>query len=95
MQIPEAVATLFDDELVILPQRRRLFVSLGQFSIIRLERDAQIVVPFLEYAIPTKECTDTGCSEEDPCEMFSQIPFPTRQFTATGCDRDHDREHHD
>ena len=87
-QIPETIRCLFDDELVFTGDRRRLFISLGQFSIIRLERDAQIVVPFVDYAIPTKECTDTGGSEEDPCEMFSQIPFPTQQFTPTGCDRD-------
>ena len=66
--------------------RRRLFVTLGQFSIIRLERDAQLIVPVLDYSIPTKECCDNvGCAE-DPCEMFSRIPFPTQQFTPRGCD---------
>ncbi len=87
-QIPDAVAALFDDALVVSHDRRQLFVTLGQFSIIRLERDAQIVVPFLEYAIPTKECRDSAGCDEDPCEMFSQIPFPTQQFTSTACDAD-------
>ena len=42
----------------------------------------------VEYAIPEKECCDSeGCCTEDPCEMFSRIPFPARQFTPTGCDR--------
>ena len=37
-------------------------------------------------AIPTKECCETpGCSE-DPCEMFSRIPFPAGQFAPNGCD---------
>ena len=67
---------------------RRLYVTLGQFSIVRLERDVQLVVPMVEYAIPEKECCDSeGCCTEDPCEMFSRIPFPARQFTPTGCDR--------
>ena len=88
VQIPDCIRELFEDPLVLSGGSRQLLVTLGQFSIIRLERDAQIVVPFVDYAIPTKECTDTGCSEEDPCEMFSQIPFPTQQFTPTGCDRD-------
>jgi hypothetical protein len=61
-------------------------VTLGQFSIIRLERDAQIVVPVLDYAIPVKECCDTPGEVEDPCEMFSRIPFPTAQFAPKGCD---------
>ena len=87
-QIPEYVQKLFDEELVTMPQQRRLFVTLGQFSIIRLERDAQIVVEVVDYAIPTKECSESpGCCAEDPCEMFSRIPFPTQQFTPTGCDR--------
>ena len=86
MQIPRAIQDLFDDELVMASDRRRLYVTLGQFSIIRLERDAQLVVPVLDYAIPTKECCDNPGCAEDPCEMFSRIPFPTRQFTPTGCD---------
>lgn len=85
-QIPEDIVSMFDDELVLTMDRRQLFVTLGQFSIIRLERDAQIVVPFIEYAIPSKDCSDTAGNDEDPCEMFSQIPFPTQQFTSTGCD---------
>jgi len=86
LQIPEAIRCMFDDELDQPSERRRLFVTLGQFSIIRLERDAQLIVPVLDYAIPTKECCDSPGSTEDPCEMFSRIPFPASQFTPTGCD---------
>ena len=88
VQIPGWIGSLFDEELVLSGDRRRLFVTLGQFSIIRLERDAQLVVPVLEYSIPTKECCDSpGCSAEDPCEMFSRIPFPAAQFNPRNCDR--------
>ena len=86
VQIPANVLELFDDELVLTGDRRRLYVSLGQFSIIRLERDAQIVVPFLDYSLPTKDCCDAPGCAEDPCEMFSRIPFPASQFTPKGCD---------
>ena len=86
VQIPAAIKARFDEELVLSGDRRRLFVTLGQFSIIRLERDAQIVVPVLDYAIPVKECCDTPGGAEDPCEMFSRIPFPTAQFAPKGCD---------
>ena len=75
-QIPSRIRTLFDEELVLSGDRRRLFVTLGQFSIVRLERDAQLVVPVMEYSVPCKECCEgPGCTE-DPCEMFSKIPFP-------------------
>jgi len=87
-QIPGQIRSLFDDELVLSGDKRRLFVTLGQFSIIRLERDAQLVVPVLNYAVPCKECCDNPGSGEDPCEMFSRIPFPAAQFNPTGCDED-------
>ena len=87
VQIPSCIGGMFDEELVLSGDQRRLFVTLGQFSIVRLERDAQLIVPVLDYSIPTKECCDApGCCAEDPCEMFSRIPFPTAQFAPTGCD---------
>ena len=90
VQIPGCIREVFDEELVLSGDRRRLFVTLGQFSIIRLERDAQLIVPVVDYSIPTKECcTDPGYGE-DPCEMFSRIPFPAQQFAPRGCDRGND-----
>ena len=86
LQAPEAIRNLFDEELCLNPEKRRLFVTLGQFSIIRLERDAQLIVPVMDYSIPTKECCDNQGCTEDPCEMFSRIPFPASQFTPKGCD---------
>ena len=87
LQIPGCVRELYEEDLVLSGDKRRLFVTLGQFSIVRLERDAQLVVPVLDYAIPARECCDDGCSAEDPCEMFSRIPFPAQQFSPTGCDK--------
>ena len=93
-QIPCCVRSMFCDSLVTGWERRRLYVTLGQFSVIRLEREAQLVVPVLDYAIPTRECSDADCCSEDPCEMFSKIPFPTQQFSPRGCDRpDPDEKH--
>jgi len=87
VQIPHYIRGVFDEDLVLSGDQRRLFVTLGQFSIIRLERDAQLVVPVLDYSIPDKECCDSaGSCAEDPCEMFSRIPFPTAQFAPRGCD---------
>ena len=88
VQVPEDVRKMFDEELCCCGEHRKLYVTLGQFSIVRLERDAQLVVPVLDYSIPTKECCDNpGFCAEDPCEMFSRIPFPSAQFTPRGCDR--------
>ena len=85
-QIPACICGLFDEELVTGDVNRQLLVTLGQFSIIRLERDTQLLVPVLDYSLPTKECCDAPGCGEDPCEMFSRIPFPENQFAPRGCD---------
>lgn len=90
-QIPAAIRGMFDEELVLSGDRRRLFVTLGQFSIIRLERDAQVLVNVLDYAIPSKECCDAPGGGEDPCEMFSRIPFPAAEFSPRDCDGKDDK----
>ena len=86
VQIPAGIGAMFDEELVLSGDRRRLFVTLGQFSIIRLERDVQLVIPVVDYSLPTKECCDSPGCAEDPCEMFSRIPFPAAQFSPRNCD---------
>ena len=88
--VPAPIRAFFDEELVLSGDRRRLFVTLGQFSIVRLERPAQLIVPVLDYSIPLKECCDNPGGAEDPCEMFSRIPFPAEQFNPRGCDTPQD-----
>jgi len=80
--IPLAVSACFPEELLLGGDARRLYVSLGQFSIIRLERDTQVLVPVYDYCLPQKECT-CSCGEicqEDPCDMFRQVEFPVDEF---------------
>lgn len=84
-QLPAAIRNMFEDELVLAGESRRLYVTLGQFSIIRLERDVQLQVPTYDYCIPTKECCDSPGCAEDPCDMFSRISFPVNQFFPQGC----------
>ena len=85
-QIPAPICGVFEEELVTGNAARQLLVTLGQFSIVRLERDSQLVVPVLDYSLPTKVCCETPGCGEDPCEMFSRIPFPENQFAPRGCD---------
>ena len=89
ISVPDAIRAMFDEPLVISGSQRQLYVTLGQFSIVRLERDAQLVVPILDYAVPCKECCDSPGGGEDPCEMFSRIPFPAGEFSSHGCDDDY------
>ena len=95
VQVPDAIRELFDEPLVISGGQRQLFVTLGQFSIVRLEREAQLIVPVLDYAMPCRECCDEGCgSPEDPCEMFSRIPFPAQEFSPRNCDGENEADSH-
>lgn len=84
IQIPGFIREIFDEDLVLTGDQRRLFVTLGQFSIVRMERDAQLMVSVSDGAIPSRECCDDAGCTEDPCEMFSRIPFPAQQFSQTG-----------
>ena len=81
-EIPAAIESLFASPIVLEPVgTRRYFVTLGQFSIVRLERDTQLLVPVYDYCMPEKE-GDCGsdCSQEDPCEVFRQVKFPVDEF---------------
>lgn len=78
--IPTCISDIFDNELTF-GGVRRLFVTLGQFSLVRLERDSQLLIPMYDYCMPTRECSvsDDDC-EADPCETFRQIRFPVGEF---------------
>lgn len=76
-EIPGEIAECFDEELARIPNGKQLFVTLGQFSIIRLERDTQLLIPMYDYCMPDKECAG---GENDPCSLFASIPFPMNDF---------------
>ncbi len=81
--IPDIIRCAFDDELVFTDTTRKLYVTLGQFSIIRLERDTQLLIPAYDYCVPEKECQ--GSTEDDPCTLFSRIRFPIEEFFPMDC----------
>ncbi len=79
-EIPGCVSDAFGDELLQSGDVHRLYVTLGQFSIIRLERDTHLLMPVYDYCLPEKECACGDCSQEDPCEIFRQVKFPVNEF---------------
>ena len=99
--IPETLLDCFDEPLVLTGECKRLLVTIGQFSIVRLERDTQLLIPTFDYCVPSKTCPPVGgTSTESPCEVFSQIDFPMDAFfpgknepcikpedSCTGCSR--------
>ena len=78
-EIPPCICACFGGDLCFGGEGRRVYVTLGQFSIIRLERDSQLLIPVYDYCMPEKECT-CGNREEDPCEVFRKVKFPVNEF---------------
>lgn len=89
--IPEDVADLLDGRLVDPENGYQLFVSLGVFSVIRLERPGQYLVTATPYSVPDKECVPTD--DNDPCSLFRTMAFPIDEFTPTGIAH-HDHTNH-
>ena len=80
-QIPQGILDCFEEELVLGGECKRLLVTIGQFSIVRLERDTQLLIPTFDYCVPSKTGPPVGgTSTESPCEVFSQIDFPMDAF---------------
>ena len=76
--VPECVCHVFDDRLVLSGERTRVFVSIGLFSIVKLERSVQLLIPAYDFCVPQKECT-TSC-DDSPCDLFEKISFPFDEF---------------
>lgn len=85
-EIPPAICDCFGCELCFGDDSvKRLYVTLGQFSILRLERDSQLLIPVYDYCMPNKECTcgSANC-DQDPCDLFQKVQFPVEEFFPSG-----------
>ena len=81
--VPAGILAAFDEPIIFDESAiRRVCISLGQFSTVRLERDTQLLIPVYDYCIPSNECTLAGgdCSCEDPCKVFDAVEFPMDDF---------------
>ncbi len=55
--IPDCVRRVFDDRFVgMCDTGRNVYVSLGLFTIVKLERNVQLLIPAYDFCIPEKEC---------------------------------------
>ena len=82
IDIPECVRALFPAELITDSTGPRVLLSFGIFSVIRMERPAQLLVSATDYSVPDKECTLPTVTD-NPCALFNTIAFPTAQFRGT------------
>lgn len=75
--VPADICGCFEEDLVVNSEGRQLYVTLGQFSIIKLERDIQLLMPAYDFCMPDKECAG---STDDPCALFQNFKFPVDEF---------------
>jgi len=76
--IPEFICGCFADEFVSPRGNKNVLVSLGLFTIVKLERDVQLLIPAFDFCIPQKECI--SATENNPCDLFERIKFPFDEF---------------
>ena len=74
---PQSILNSVEDTIPSCGASKAILVTLGLFSIVQMERDAQILIPAYDYCIPDREC---NCNTSNPCETFQGIDFPVEQF---------------
>ena len=89
--IPDAIAAHYNSPLLLAPQAKNVFVTIGLFTIVQIVRNVQMLIPAFDFCIPEKECVSTS---DNPCELFRKIEFPTDEFfpprpgeMGCGCNR--------
>ena len=83
IELPDCVRCRLDGELATTSRAQRLYVSLGIFSVVRIERPAQLLVQATDYSVPDKECFGSEANDDNPCEMFKTMAFPISRFRGT------------
>ncbi len=76
--IPGCICSSFPEGLVEASVKR-VYVTLGLFTFIRLQRNTQLLIPCYDFCIPNKECISAGCGD-DPCSFFEKLEFPIDSF---------------
>ncbi len=78
-ELPTCVSNCFAQQLILDDcSSRRYYVTLGQFTLVRLERDSQLLIPVYDYCIP--QCESSTGETQDPCGLFRNVAFPMSEF---------------
>lgn len=77
VQAPEMFSERLEGSFGCVVPLKLVLVTLGLFSIVKLERNVQMLIPAYDFCIPDKECVS---SSSDPCDLFRNIQFPINEF---------------
>ena len=76
--IPEPIRGRFDGTFVDGVGMNNVYVTIGVFSVIRMERRVQLMLPACHFCLPEKE--SKPCGNDDPCSTFGKMQFPLAEF---------------
>lgn len=76
--VPSSICKVFGDSIIPGNETKNVYISLGVFSIIKLERRVQLLIPSYDFCVPSKECV--SATDDNPCELFERIDFPVDEF---------------
>ena len=79
--IPPGILSAFDEEITFSDNTaKRIYCTLGQFSILYMERDSQLLIPMYDYCMPGKECNCEPVTTI-PVMYFNRLTFPLATFS--------------
>lgn len=64
---------------------KSLYVTLGLFTLTRMERPVSLLIDCAEYCVPERESSVLSDSTTDPCTLFKTMSFPTCDFFPPSC----------
>lgn len=79
-QIPEYIVNCVNGELTDDNGTKNLYITLGIFSIVRMQRPACLMIHASDYCIPDKDSGALGDSTASPCDIFNNMCFPVSEF---------------
>lgn len=80
IELPDEICREFSGEFTHCQPERCVFVTIGLFTIVQLERSVQMLIPAYDFCIPNKECLAGNNTTTDPCEVFKDVKFPISDF---------------
>lgn len=79
-QLPEYVQSCVPEPLTDNIGTKNLYITLGVFSIVRMQRPQTLMIQAADYCIPEKDSGALGTDTATPCEIFKNMCFPTAEF---------------
>jgi hypothetical protein len=95
----EVEADLIETDSERVFATREVQVTIGLFSIIKLVRVVQLLIPAFDFCVPSKNCI--ASTEDEPCDLFDTIEFPVdeffppQRFEFAGAEEDKGKSHRD